>query len=71
MTIREEFEKAYKAEFGKLATIPCYEALWAARWILENLAKRSENAKPLMFGDKKVTFITTEEIRLIAKKLEQ
>lgn len=39
MTLRDEFEKAYQKEFGPLTTIPCYEALWAAKWAMEKCAE--------------------------------
>ena len=45
-TLKDEFEKAFKSEFGIAEPLPSWNpkeltvALWAARWALENAIKR-------------------------------
>lgn len=45
MSLKEEFEKAYWAEFHPVGTSTediSYKALWAARWMAERCAKEVE-----------------------------
>lgn len=75
MGIKEEFEKAFEEACCKPGTKEPRNlvALWAAQWMAEKLASIGESGNPLVLVQTKaeITFITTEQIRQIAKELSQ